>query len=51
VALARLDHKLTSVAFADPTRDGASEMAMAKPIENDLADPIKRIAELRAAGL
>ena len=50
VAFTRLDHEVAPVVLADPAGDGAAEVAMAQAVENDLADPIERLAELRPAG-
>ena len=48
VGLARLDDEFAPVSLPDAARNGAPEVTMTKPVENDLNEAIERLTELRS---
>jgi hypothetical protein len=46
VGFTGLDHEIAAVVLADPAGNCCAEMAMAKPVENDLANLINCLAQL-----
>ena len=51
MALAPLDHEVAAVVLANAAGNSAAKIAVVQPAEDDLADPVERLAELRTAGL
>jgi hypothetical protein len=51
VRLAGFDNEFAAASLSDAARNRATEVTMTKPVDEDLNEPLKRLAELRSAGL
>src|SRR5262249_15519157 len=51
VALPGLDHDFAAFVLADLAGNRAAEVAVAQPVENNLAETVESLTELRPAGL